>query len=315
MQINAAIADWKNGLSKLDACGKNGVTRPTLNRYIKHYNIRNKSPGDYDIIPKGRPNIVKRIVSIMKESVAKAKRSIKQMHTEFSYTKEAKEELTNQQINAIMPLPKISKATFTRAYTASCGSEVIKCSDSYAGRAQAIMDWRNAVGCAATWYTLLNIKKQVKAWNLWSGDDVAVVINPESGKLQVVRITKAERDRLNKLHLTAGAKPVESTTTEANNVVCKCFNLVNAEGTRGPVTAKLLDYNFKWDDPDKFMAIYCVNELMHLYVACVNKKHSKYNEIDDFEELLIKVIVLGEVLLGVQMCMWRQNAQGCSQAS
>ena len=158
MKINAAIADWKNGLSKLDACVKNGVTRPTLNRYIKHYNIRNKLPGDYDIIPKGRPNIVKRIVSIMKESVAKAKRSIKQMHTERSYTTEAKVELQNMQINAIMPLKKISKATFNRAYIESCGSERIKCSDSFAGRAQAIMDWRNAVGCACTFHTLLHIR-------------------------------------------------------------------------------------------------------------------------------------------------------------
>ena len=290
-RINAVIADWKNGVSKKDACSKHGVNRETLDRYIKVYNIRNRSSGDYDLISKGRPNTVKIIVAIMKESVAHAKRSLKQMHSLSSYTKDAKKELLKLQHNQLMPLPKISKSTYTRAWIESCGTEPIKCSDSYAGRAQAIMDWRNAVGCAATWFTLLNIKKQVKSCNVWSGDDVAVVINPDSGKLQVVRITKAERDRLNKLHLTPGAKPVEKAQTEAMNVVCKCFNMVNAEGTRGPVTAKLLDYNFKWDNPDKFMAIYRVNKLMHLYVACVNKKHPQYSEIAYFEELLLQVIV------------------------
>ena len=291
MQINAAIADWKNGLLKKDACLQNGVSRPTLNRYIKFYNIRDKSARDYDIIPIGRPNIVNIIVSAMKESVAKAKRTLKQMHTERSYTADAKVELQNLQTNAIMPLRKISRSTYNRAYSLSCGSEKIKCSDSFAGRAQAIMDWRNAIGCACTWFTLLHIRNLIKPWNLWSGDDVAVVLNPDTQKLQIVRITKAERERFNKLHLTPGAKPVPRNETEADNVVCKCFNMVNAEGTRGPVTAKLLDYNFKWADPDKFMAIYCVNEDMHLYVACVNKKHAKYCEIEYFEELMIKVIV------------------------
>ena len=290
--INRAIELLKQGLSKEACSAQSGVSRPTINKYIKHYNIRDTSSRDYDLIPRGRPNKMKVIVESMKASVKLAKASLKQQHTYYSYSVEAKKLLKAAQVNALNPLPAMSKSTMVRAYTASCGTEKIKCSDSYAGRAQAILDWRNAVGCAATWFTCLNLRNKVKPCNIWSGDDVAATINPTSQRLQVVRITKEERARLNRFHLTPGAMPAERAETEASNVVCKLFNLVNAEGTRGPVTAKLLDFNFKWaEKPDQWMAIYCVNKSMHLYVACVNKSHPKYCEIEYFEQLLIKVII------------------------
>ena len=265
-----------------------------MNKYIKLNNIRQGDKSDviYNLLPQGRPNYVNRIVSVMQKSVSIQKQSIKQMHTQRSYTKEAQQLLQQLQVNALNPLPTMSKATWTRAYIKSCGAEKIKCSDSYAGRAQAIMDWRNAIGCAATWFACLNLRSRVKPCNIWSGDDVAVTINPTSQKLQVVRITKEERDKLNKFHMTPGAMPTDKTETEASNVVCKMFNLVNAEGTRGPITAKLLDNDFKWKDkPDQFMAFYCVNSIMQLYVVCVNKSHPKYCEIEYFEQMMIKIII------------------------
>jgi hypothetical protein len=221
-----------------------------------------------------------------------AKDSIKQMHTLRTFTKESKQLLQNQQVNALMPLKKISKSTFSRAYALSCGEEKMKCSDSYSGRAQALLDWRNPIGTCATWNCCLSLRKPVKPCNIWSGDDVAVVINPDTQRLQIVRITKAERDRLNRLHLTPGAMASDSPETEASNVVCKCFNLVNAEGYRGPITAKLLDYNFKWpENPDQWCAFYPVNKMENLFVACVNRKHPNYNEVTYFEDLFVKVIL------------------------
>ena len=135
------------------------------------------------------------------------------------YTKKAKGLLQQSQTNALLPLKNWSKKTWSRAYTQSCGSEKVKCSDSYAGRAIGIMDWRNAIGVAATWNCCVNLRTPVKPCNLWSMDDLGVTVNPLTGKLEVVRITKEERKKLNKLHLNPGAAPDPDKVTEASNVV------------------------------------------------------------------------------------------------
>ena len=156
------------------------------------------------------------------------------------------------------------------------------------------MDWRNPVGVAATYFTCLNLRQQIKPWNLWSFDDVAVTVNPTTQNLQIVRISKEERARLNKWHLNPGAMPDPDKETEASNVVYKMFNSVNAAGFRGPLITKMLDHDFKWDGKDdQWMAIYCINQTMAaLYIeTCVNRKQPKYCEIEYFESMFIKVIM------------------------
>jgi hypothetical protein len=158
------------------------------------------------------------------------------------------------------------------------------------------MDWRNPVGCVCCWNACLELcgpNGTIKPYNIWSADDVAVTINPMTQRLQVVNVTSEEHEELRKRHLTVGAHPgLEKRETEAQNVVTKMFNLVNAEGTRGALTAKLLDNNFKWpNEPDRFCGFYCVNREMELYVACVNKEHPKYDEIEYFAILFELVVV------------------------
>ena len=74
--------------------------------------------------------------------------------------------LKADQVNQLQELPPLSRSSWDRAYKKSCGSKKIRCTDAYAGRAQAVLDWRNAVGCAATWFACLNMKGQVKACNI-----------------------------------------------------------------------------------------------------------------------------------------------------
>jgi hypothetical protein len=292
--VNAALNDFKNGKTQREICEAHGVSRPLLHRYIMHYNIQkgDNSKVSYDLLQKGRPDKVKSIVAIMAKSVKIAKASIKQQHSQHMFTKEAKDLLQKSQVNALAPVPSFSKSTWTRAYIQSYGTEKIKCSESYAKRALSIMDWRNPVGVCATYFTCLNLRRQMKPWNLWSCDDVAVTVNPTTQRMQIVRITKEERAKLNKWHLTPGAMPDPDRGTEANNVVYKMFNSVNAEGFRGPLITKMLDHDFKWaGKDDQWMAIYCINEIMQLYIACVNRSHQKYSEIEYFEQMFVKVII------------------------
>jgi hypothetical protein len=262
-RVNAALADFKKGKqgnTKESISRRHGVAVSRLNRYIKHYKIQkgDASTACYELLSRGRPNKVKNIVTIMDKPVKIAKASIKSRHTQKMFTKEAKKLLQQSQIKALAPVPNYSKSTWTRAYISSYGAEKIKCSESYS----------------------------------WSFDDVAVTVNPSTQKLQIVRITKEERARLNKWHLTPGAMPDPDRETEASNVVYKMFNSVNAAGFRGPLITKMLDHDFKWDgNEDQWMAIYRINNEMALYVACVNRNHPKYCEIEYFENIFIKVII------------------------
>ena len=293
-RVNAALDAFKKGETKASIHKQFGLPITTLTRYIKHYNIQ---AGDaikvnHELIARGRPNQVKKIVGIMKRSVSVSKASLKQQHTLRSYTKEAQKLLQANQVNALNILKKVSKSTFTRAHIESCGTEKVKCSESYAARAFGILDWRNAIGVCCLFFCFLFLRKEIFPWNLWSFDDVAVVANPTTQRLQIVRISKEEKKRLNQLHLTPGAMPQADKETEASNVVYKMFNCVNAEGGRGPVITKFLDHDFKWPDKeDQWLCFYCVNEGMQLYVACVNRNHPKYCEIEYFEQLFIKVII------------------------
>ena len=296
-RVNAALADFKEGKqgnTKKSISRRHRVAVSLLNRYIKHHKIQkgDKSTACYELLSRGRPNKVKNIVAIMAKPVKIAKATIKSQHTQKMFTKDAKKLLQQSQTNALAPVPKYSKSTWTRAYIESYGDEKIKCSESYSKRSLSILDWRNPVGCAATFFCCLNLRQQIKPWNLWSFDDVAVTVNPSTQKLQIVRITKEERARLNKLHLTPGAMPDPDRETEASNVVYKMFNSVNAAGFRGPLITKMLDHDFKWDgNEDQWMAIYRINKEMALYVACVNRNHPKYCEIEYFENIFIKVII------------------------
>jgi hypothetical protein len=295
-KINRAINNWKKGQTKQEACADADVTRRTLDRYIEHYDIMQfNARVCYDDLKVGKRSKIEHIVEIMAPSVALQKKTIKQMHTLKSFKKKAHELLTAELHNQLQTLPPISSRSWQRAYVKSCGSKKLRCSDSFAGRAQAVMYWRNPVGCCCCWNAVLELcgpNGTVKPYNIWSADDVAVVINPTTQKLQVVNITHEELEQLKKMHLTPGAHPGEKRETEAQNVVAKMFNLVNAEGTRGALTAKLLDNNFAWPgDPDRFCAFYPVNRAMELYVACVNKEHANYNETEYFAQLFELVVV------------------------
>ena len=292
--VNAALQDYKNNVQQRLILNKHKISRALLMRYVKRYGIQrgDKTKVHYELFAKGRPNQVKKIVAIMKHEVKIAKQSVKQMLGQHLYTKKATGLLQQSQTNALVPLKKLSKKTWTRAYTASCGSEKVKCSESYAGRAIGILDWRNAIGVGATWNCCVNLRTPVKPCNLWSMDDLGVTVNPLTGRLEVVRITKEERKRLNNLHLNPGAAPDPDKVTEASNVVYKMTNIVNAEGHRGPIVTKLLDHDFKWDDkPDQWLAFYCINPVMHIYAACINRSHPKYCEIEYFEQMFVKIII------------------------
>ena len=127
---------------------------------------------------------------------------------------------------------------------------------------------------------------------IWSADDVACVMNPSTQKLQVVHITPEEHEKHRHMHVSVGAAKDEERQTEAQNVVVKIFNLVNAEGARGAITTKLLDHNFSWPgNPDQYMGFYEVNRQMQLYVACVNKSHPLYDEIEYFAEMFVIVVI------------------------
>lgn len=296
-KINAAITLWKRGETKQEACVGAKVSRATLDRYIKHYDIlQSDATVFYADLPNGKPNKMNHIVQIMSKSVAIQKKTLKQMHSVKTYRKVAEGLLKDAQVNQLQALPPFSKRSWKRAYVKSCGTKKMRCSDSFAGRAQAVMDWRNPIGCVCAWNAVLELcgpNGTIKPYNIWSADDVAVTLNPFTQKLQVVNVTPEEHTEMRKRHLTPGAHPgLEKRAPEASNVVCKLFNLVNAEGTRGAITAKLLDSNFRWaDDPDRFCAFYCVNRAMELYVACVNKDHPKYDEVEYFAMLFEQVVI------------------------
>jgi hypothetical protein len=238
----------------------------------------------------GRPSKVNEVVSIMAQNVRLSKMSVKQMHTQRSYVKDAKDLMTKAQVNQLQLLPKLSKRTWTRAYAKSCGTKKVKVSSAFSDRAFNLMNWRNPISCVCTWNVCLKVGK-VSPCDIWSGDDVAVILNPMQGRLQVVRLTKEEHAALKAKHLTPGCRKERDALPEALNVVCKMFASINAEGTRGPVVAKLLDHDFRWPNPDKWMDIYPANESMHLFVACVNKSHSKHCEITYFEKLFTLVLI------------------------
>ena len=290
--LNNAITMFKNGATKVAACLQWGLNRGTFDHYIKHYSIEagDKKSVYYEELPKGRPNIVNRIVSIMKEDVIVAKKTIKQLHTGRKFKKTAMTLLAAAQENALQTLKPISKSTWDRAFEKSCGSKKLRVSSSYSDRAFALCDYRNAVSCCVTWNVCLKIGK-IEACNIWSGDDVAVVLNPMNQKLQVVRLTKEEHADFRSRHVSAGAAKDTDRPSEATNFVCKLFNVVNAEGTRGPIVAKLLDHDFKWSDGSQWMKIYEVNKLEHLYVACVNKSHPDHCEIVYYEQMFTLVLV------------------------
>ena len=134
-----------------------GVAVSLLNRYIKHHKIQkgDASTACNELLSRGRPNKVKNIVTIMAKPVKIAKASIKSRHTQKMFTKDAKKLLQQSQINALAPVPNYSKSTWTRAYISSYGAEKIKCSESYSKRSLSIMDWRNPVGCAPTFFCCL----------------------------------------------------------------------------------------------------------------------------------------------------------------
>ena len=292
LAMNNAITMFKKGATKVDACLQWGLNRCTFDSYIKHYSIEagDKKSIYYEELPKGRPAIVKSIVAIMTNEVIVAKKSVKQLHTGRLYKKGALKLLAAAQVNALQTLPTFSKSTWDRAYQLSCGSKKLRVSSSYSDRAYALCDYRNAFSCCVTWFVFLKIGK-VEACNVWSGDDVAVILNPMNQRLQVVRLTKEEHADFRARHLTAGAAKDPDRPSEATNFVAKLFNVVNAEGTRGPIIAKLLDNDFKWPDSSRWMKIYHVNKSEHLFVACVNKSHPKHCEIDYYEHIFTLVLV------------------------
>lgn len=289
--INQAINLYKRRQPKVICCEQSGVSRPTLDRYIKHHNIL---PGDktavlYDELPKGRESIVSKIVGLMRSPVRISKKSIKQQFCGRGYQVKATEVLAEAQLNPLQTIQKISKKTFNRAWIISCGEKRLRVSASFSDRAIALCDYRNPLSCAVTWNVCLNVGK-VSPCNIWSCDDVAAVLNPMTQRLQVIRMTKDEHEELKSKHLTAGAAK-DDRPSEAMNVVAKLFNCVNAEGFRGPIVAKLLDHDFKWKDTDSWMKIYPANKSMHLYVACVNKSHPLYDDVIYYQQMFDLVIV------------------------
>ena len=292
LALNNAITMFKQGATKVAACLQWGLNRCTFDHYIKTYSIEagDKNTILYEELPKGRPTIIKNIVAIMKHEVAISKKSVKQHLTGRAFKKSALKLLAAAQTNALQTLPIISKSSWERAYSSSCGSKKLKVSSSYSDRAYSLCDWRNAFSCCVCWFVFLKIGK-VHACNVWSGDDVAVILNPMNQRLQVVRVTKEEHADLRARHLTVGAAKDKDRPSEATNFVAKLFNVVNAEGTRGPIIAKLLDNDFKWTDSSRWMKIYPVNKSEHLFVACVNKSHPKHCEIEYYEHIFTLVLV------------------------
>ena len=159
--VNRAIELYKQGMSKVTCSNTSGVCRSKLDRYLEHYDIQigDQERVNYGLLPVGRTNFVDTIVEVMMQSVSTANKSVKGKFTARVYEKKAKTLMTEAQTNAFQTLPKVSHKSFGRAYRKSCGDKKLRVSSSYADRAVALCDYRNALSCCVTWFVCLNVEK------------------------------------------------------------------------------------------------------------------------------------------------------------
>ena len=128
---NAAIKTWKKGQTKQEGCSRVNISRVTLDRYIKHYDIiQSDASVRYADLPSGQPNKIAHVVDIMKKSVAIQKKTMKQMYTQKTHQAQANKYLKAEQVNQLQTLPPISSRSWRRAYVKSCGSKKMRCSKS-----------------------------------------------------------------------------------------------------------------------------------------------------------------------------------------